>query len=437
MSLAGRGAYNLNASKKSRVGTFSVICQTQQGLASATLKTPQSEMSLPRESPSESRSPRVLFVLDTLNFGGTETQAVQVAERLQASGLQVTVACLHSDGPLTDRLEQIGIPVVRFTTRGTFCSYYGIYQLLRLAWFIRREKFDVIHAHDLWANLMAVPAARLAGAPMVFSSQRDLAHLKWYTPTRTWFIRLIHRLSTSVVTNSHAVREHVITQFRVPPHRVSILRNGVDFARFAGARGDRTALFPEVSPDEQIVAMVANMHSSVKGHRDLIEAAETICGELPQVKFVFVGEGCERSQIYEQVRRTGLEDNFLFLGYRRDIPELLSCCDISVLPSIAEGFPNAVLESLASGLPVVATCVGGTLEIIEDGKNGLLVPPGDPTALTTAILRLLRNRGLARQLARAGQNQARLHNFDCLVYELGKLYKLRPGLAAPQKALVR
>lgn len=366
---------------------------------------------------------RVLFVVDTLNLGGTETQTVQVAEQLHATGFHVTVACLHSDGALTERLEQAGIRVVRYVTQGTLLSYRGAKQLLRLAWFMHRGKFDVVHAHDLWANLMGVPAARLAGVPIVLSSQRDLAHLWWYTPARTWVIRLIHRLATRVIANSEAVRNYVVTQFRIPPECVSVLHNAVDFGRFARARGNFERLFPEITTENKLVAVVANMHSAVKGHRDLIEAAQLICHAIPSVKFVLVGEGEQRCKIQEEVTSLDLDDNFLFLGSRQDIPELLSCCDLSVLPSRAEGFPNAVLESMAAGLAVVATRVGGTTEMIEDGVSGVLVPPQDPQALAEAILRLLRDPQLARRLARAGQEQVRKrYSFDRLLLQLQEIY---------------
>lgn len=377
---------------------------------------------------------RVLFVVDTLNFGGTETQTVQVAERLHAAGSRVTVACLHADGALTERLEKAGIRIVRYMTQGTLLSISGAKQLLRLAWFIRREKFDVVHAHDLWANLMGVPAARLAGTPVILSSQRDLAHLWWYTPARTRVIRLIHRLATRVIANSVAVRDHVVTQFRIPRERVSVLRNAVDIGRFARARGNLEKLFPGVTSDHKLVVVVANMHSAVKGHHDLIEAAKVICAAMPKVKFVLVGEGMERGKFQEEVQRAGLDENFFFLGYRQDIAEILSCCDLSVLPSRAEGFPNAVLESMAAGLAVVATHVGGTPEMIENGVSGVLVPPQAPPALANAILRILRDPELSHRLGRAGQEQVRnLYSFDRLLSELQKVYET-PDLAGRRDA---
>ena len=128
------------------------------------------------------------------------------------------------------------------------------------------------------------------------------------------------------------------------------------------------------------------------------------------------------------MREAGLESNFVFLGRRNDVPQLLACCDLSVLPSEAEGLPNSVLEAMAAGLPVVATCVGGSSEVIIDGVNGLLVPPGDGQALAEAILRILQDSTLARRLAQAGQQRVRTHfGFDRLIGELEKLYATGQG----------
>jgi glycosyltransferase involved in cell wall biosynthesis len=367
---------------------------------------------------------RVLFVLDTLDFGGTETQTVQVAQRLKAAGHQMTVACLHPGGPLTENLLNAGIRIVPFSTHGSLLSPRNIWQLVRLALFIRREQFDVVHSHDLWANLTGVPAARLAGTALVFSSQRDLAHLWWYTPLRTKVIRLIHRMSTKVIANSDAVRDHVVNAFLIPLRRVCVIRNGVDVARFANTHASREQLFPGVRRQDKLVAVVANMHSDVKGHHDIVEAAKEVCRVMPQVKFVLIGDGEERPRISDHVRQLHLEENFLFLGRRQDVPDLLSCCDLFLLASRAEGFPNVVLEAMAAGLPVVATAVGGVVEIVEDGRSGLIVPPQCPQEMAKAIVRILSDPELGLRLAEAGQEQVRRQfSFERVVQELQAVYR--------------
>jgi glycosyltransferase involved in cell wall biosynthesis len=165
------------------------------------------------------------------------------------------------------------------------------------------------------------------------------------------------------------------------------------------------------------------MYGRVKGHACLIAAACNVCRILPNAVFVLIGDGEERPKLEEQIREAGLESNFVFLGRRSDVPELLACCDLSVLPSEAEGLPNSVLEAMAAGLPVIATCVGGNPEIIVDGINGLLVPPQDEQALAEAILRILQDAHLGRRLSQAGQERVRAKfGFDRLLAELKQLY---------------
>jgi glycosyltransferase involved in cell wall biosynthesis len=124
--------------------------------------------------------------------------------------------------------------------------------------------------------------------------------------------------------------------------------------------------------------LLGNMTTDVKGHAVLIAAAPEVVKVHPKTQFVFVGDGAKRSDFKKQIQDLGLQQHFLFLGRRSDVPAILACCDVAVLPSLAEGLPNAVLEYLAAGLPVVATALGGNLEIIQDGKTGLLVPSQDP-----------------------------------------------------------
>jgi L-malate glycosyltransferase len=378
------------------------------------------------KEPSASGGARVLYLIDTLNVGGTETQMVQAALRLHPPSHHVTVGCLCSKGPLLEALQQAGIPVVEFRKKKTLLSVNGVHQLMRLALFLRRGQFHVIHAHDLWANLLGVPAGWLARTPVIISSRRYLADLDWYTPWRNKIIRTIYRLSTHVIVNSASVRQLLVERDRLPSEKIHVIYNGVDVDRFAGVRRDRGRLLGGLGSGSRLIAVVANMYGQVKGHACLIEAARIVCRAVPSAKFVLIGDGVERPKLEQQVRQAGLEENFLFLGRRSDVPELLACCDLSVLPSEAEGLPNSALEAMAAGLPVVATRVGGTPEIIIDSVNGLLVPPRNPPALADAILRVLEDADLARRLSRAGQARMRTHfSYDRLIAQLEQLYSMR------------
>ena len=371
---------------------------------------------------------RVLHLVDTLNVGGTETQLVQEALRLHARSHHVVVGCLRAEGPLLEVLQRAGIPVVEFRKGQSLFSINGLKQLLRLAIFLRLGQFDAVHAYDLWANLLGVPAAWLARTPVIISSRRYLADHEWYSPWRRKVIRMIYRLSTHVAVNSMALRDVLVKRDGLPPEKIRVIYNAVEVGRFAGARRDRRAFLPAVGGCSKLIAVVANMYSSVKGHATLIAAADSVRRSVPETIFVLIGDGRERPKLERQVSEAELEKNFLFLGRRDDIPELLACCDLSVLPSEAEGMPNSVLEAMAAGLPVIATSVGGTPEIIRDGVNGLLVPPQNPRALAEAILRVLQDPNLARTLSHAGQERIRTcFGFDRLIAELERLYREPPA----------
>jgi glycosyltransferase involved in cell wall biosynthesis len=170
----------------------------------------------------------------------------------------------------------------------------------------------------------------------------------------------------------------------------------------------------------------------------LISAAQSLCCSIPEVMFLMVGDGTERPRLQQQVREFGLEKHFLFLGRRSDIPELLACCNMAVLPSETESLPNAVLEAMSAGLAVVATSTGGTLEVIDDGVSGLLVPPQNPQLLAAAILRLLQDPQLARRLGIAGQERMRSHfSFDRLIAAFEELYELPGSLSRQPAAPIR
>jgi L-malate glycosyltransferase len=347
---------------------------------------------------------KVFFLLDSLNVGGTETQAVELATRLDAERYDVTLGCLRARGPLLEKLAGTAVSVREFYPQGGMDSIGGIFQMLRLAIFLRRGGYRIFHAHDLYANLLGVPAAVMARVPVIISSQRDLAHLDLYKTRRRVWLRRLQNLSTAVLTNAGAVRDAVLAENHFAPKKVRVIYNGVDMEKFGRGSRDRDWLMPgEQHQNEKWIVLVGNMLTDVKGHPWLIAAAASITREFPETRFVLVGDGEKRKDFERMAGELGLDRHFLFLGRRDDVPRILACCDIAVLPSRAEGLPNAVLEYLAAGLPTVASRVGGNAEILEDGRTGLLVPPQDSTALAEALLHLLRDPEFAARLGKNGR----------------------------------
>jgi L-malate glycosyltransferase len=365
---------------------------------------------------------RVFFLVDSLQIGGTETQAVELALRLNPARYAVTLGCLRLHGPLLAKLEGSAVSLMEWHARGGVNSPGGIYQILRLARFLCRGRFQVVHTHDLWSNLLGIPAARLARVPVVISSRRDLGHLAWYTPRRRRILRHLQALSTAVLVNSGQIQEQLVREDGFPTELIRVVHNGIDLDRFSTIVSDRQRLFPGLENNTLIVT-TGNMHSDVKGHLTLIEAARGICPKFPQVRFVLIGDGERRAEYESKVLELGLQRNFLFLGSRQDIPELLACCDMAVSSSRAEGFSNALLEYMAMGLPTVATHVGGNAEIIQHRVDGLLVTPDKPAALADAISCLLEKPHFASQLGTAARERVRRYfGFDQLTTNVDALY---------------
>jgi L-malate glycosyltransferase len=370
------------------------------------------------------RRRKVFYLLDSLNVGGTETQAVELAVRMPASEYDVTLGCLTARGPLLERLKGSAVRIEEFHPKGGLDSPTGFYEMLHLAAYLRRERFDVVHAHDLWSNLMGVPAARLARVPAIIASQRDLSHFDWYRGVKRKALRTIQRMSSVLLANATPIRDALIAEDRFPSARLRVVHNGVDTTRFQRGRRDRDRLLPGADRGKgKWVVLVGNMHSDVKGHPWLIEAAPAVLKEFPDTRFILAGDGEARKDFERQARDRGLADSFVFLGCRNDVPDILASCDIGVLPSQAEGLSNAVLEYMAAGLPTIVSRVGGNPELVHDGVTGLLIPRQDSKALEAALLRLLRDENFARRMAEAGRKVATQdYSFERLVREVDALY---------------
>lgn len=384
--------------------------------ATVSVPTPVHTVAVPRKR-------KIFYLVDSFNIGGTETQAVELARRMDPQKYDVTLACLRKEGPLLERLNGSTVNVVEFHPKGGIDSPTGLYQLARMVAYLRRGRFDVIHAHDLWSNMIGLVAGKLAGVPVIVTSQRDLSHLEWYQSSRKKWLRRAQNASSAVLANARMIREGLVAEEGLAPDRVRVIYNGVDLDRFHSSPSTRAKLFPGMER-ARLIVLVGNMHTDVKGQPTLIAAAPAVVSRFPQAHFVLVGDGAKRAVFEEAAQAAGLDTKFMFLGRRNDVPDILAACDIAVLPSAAEGMPNAVLEYMAAGLPVVASAVGGNLEVIADGATGLLVPAGDASVLGQALSRLLADDVMALRLARnARELVEQRFSFERLTREVGALYE--------------
>lgn len=341
--------------------------------------------------------------------GGTEYQMTELLQRLDPTRWRIHVACFHREGAWLERVARVTTSIREFPIK-SFRHPTTLAQMRRFAQWCRGQRLLVVHAADFYANVFALPAAAWARVPARIGSRRELNPDK--TAGQIALQRMAYGCAHCIVANSHAAARR-LQQERVPTHRIAVIPNGLDLTRFRTPAGQRSG---------RIVATVANLRPE-KGHRTLLEAARTVLARHPDVRFRLVGDGPERTALQRLAAEHGVAHAVDFLGHRDDVAELLATADIAAIPSTSEAFPNAAVEAMATGLPIVASAVGGLLELVRDGYNGVLVPPANPTALAEALEQLLSDEPLRSRLgAEARRHVTTRYSFQRMVAAIDALY---------------
>ncbi|MCH9695859.1 MAG: glycosyltransferase [Gammaproteobacteria bacterium] len=338
----------------------------------------------------------IAFVLDSFRIGGTEINAVRTAEQLCAEGVRLTVFYLSDDGALRDRYEALDIEMHHAPIRN-FYSPATFRQGFRLAAMIRKAGIDIAHTHDMYTNVFALPYLRLASDCMVLASRRWGKSV--FPASLNFLNRFALRFAHRVLGNSNAVSDLLADVDHVPAEKIVTLPNFVDDDVFASA-GEVMKDWPGVTiPADAIVAGVVARLEPVKNHKLVIRA---IADTPDTVHLVVVGDGSERPKLESLVRKLGLDNRIHFLGEVPAGSKIQRHFDVCVLSSHDEGFPNSIVEAMAMGKPVIATAVGGVVDAVEDGETGVLVEPGNHSAMSDAIRSLCENAELRNKMGMAG-----------------------------------
>jgi glycosyltransferase involved in cell wall biosynthesis len=387
---------------------------------------------------------KILYVIGTLDVGGTERQLVALVTRLDRRRFEPTVCCLTAGGPLETGLRDAGIPVTAIGFRGLrpslglnfiFRLPAMLAELARFGRLVRREHPDIVHGFLFWAYVLAAPAARLAFVPTVLASRRSLGLFKAGKWHYLWLERLTNRLTDLVVANSEAVKADAIRQERLDPDKVLVIHNGVDLGQFSpGAAAPHVRRELRIPTAAKVVTVVANF-IHYKGHEAFLSAWQIVVRKLPGSVALLVGDGPLRLASEARAADLGVAESVRFLGIRDDVTALLSAADVVVHPSQQEGFSNAILEAMAAGRPVVTTAVGGNSEAVVHEETGLLVPVDDSDAMAAAMLRLLEHPAEAAALGAAGRSRIEAH-FDLrgTVRAYERLYERLASARAPSGA---
>jgi glycosyltransferase involved in cell wall biosynthesis len=342
---------------------------------------------------------RVCFLIDRLTRAGTETQLLALIRSLNRRRVEPALVLLNGEDAASRALEPADCPVLRLGLRSLHRPP-ALAAAARLTRFWRDHRTDVLQVYFLDSAYFGVPLARLAGVRRVVRVRNNLGH--WLTPKHRWLGRAVGRLADVTLTNCEPARRALLRAEGGPARKVVVLENGVDLGLFAALPP------PDLARREVRIGAVANLRP-VKAIDLLIRAAARVLTKFPHATFHVAGEGEQRPELERLVAELGLADRFHLHGAVADVSAFLGSLDVSVLCSHAEGMSNAVLESMAAGRPVVVTDVGANGHLLHGGAFGVLVPPGDPGALATAIGRLLGDPASAARLGATARRHVQAH----------------------------
>jgi len=366
----------------------------------------------------------VMQVISNLNIGGAQ-EVVRTLVKYLASDDCQPIVCTFQDGPLRQSIERLGIkvemlPQRRYSIVAVPLFVVDMIRILKsLAKLVKKYNVDVIQTHLLksldFLVLFLLYTTRLRVVLWTFHNTNFeltadmLPKYKWLLTPKKHAYRFSYRLASRLVSGFIAVSEKVkramVETIGPIEDKITVICNGVDTRRYKHTL-DKTLVRSQLGlePNTRLIAVVATLKEQ-KGHRYLIDAVASIVPRCPDLHVLFIGDGDLREELQGQVQRLNLGDHIHFLGNRHDIPELLGVSDFFVLPSLWEGLPMALLEAMAAGLPIVATEVSGTVQVMIPNETGILVPPGDAQQLAQAVEQLISDLPRARAMGSAAKQR--------------------------------
>jgi glycosyltransferase involved in cell wall biosynthesis len=338
---------------------------------------------------------RIAFLINGLGRGGAERSLAELLPGLRARGITPSVICLDGGGELEEAVLDAGVEVRRLG--GTLAG-----AAIRLRGWLRRERPALLHTSLFEADVVGRLASVGTGVPVLCSLvNTTYAPVRLQDPNvRAWRLRAVRRIDASTARHlvahfhavSRAVKEAAVSDLGIPPERITVVERGRDPARLgAPSPGRRAAARRALGVGEgEVVLLNVGRQEFQKGQEHLLEAVARLVGRYPGLRLFVAGrQGHATGRLQAAVGRLGLGGTVRFLGHRDDVPELLAAADVFVFPSLYEGLGGALIEAMALALPIVASDLPAIREVVEEGRNAVLVPPASPEALAGAIVSVL------------------------------------------------
>lgn len=366
------------------------------------------------------RKVKVAHVITRLDRGGAPDVVLSIVSGLNPERYQTKLISGLTHEPPTDLESRLKVGSVQLvfirSLRRNVNPILDICALVKLYHLFKRERFDLVHTHTAKAGALGRIAARLARVPIVIHAPHGHDFYGYFGPVRSrlivWIERLLGPLADKLIALSELDKKDHCRFGVTDEAKMEVVYSGIDIESFSKLVIDRAKKREELEIPSgcPIVGMIARLEP-IKGPGYFIEAASIVIKEVPEARFLVVGDGSLRRTLERLAENLGLSQKLKFMGERQDIREILKVLDLLCLCSLNEGFGRILVEAQAAGKPVVATRVGGIPEVVGDGETGLLVPPSDAPGLAEAIIRILRNPEMAMEMGEAGRRRVSL-KFD-------------------------
>lgn len=336
----------------------------------------------------------ILYLITELSVGGAQTVLLHLLTHLNRERFTPVVVCLYNgDGATAKRIKALGIPVidVQMTRK------YNVFALGRVSQLIRKYQPTIIHASLFHTNILARLLSPLTGTPIVISTEQTM---NLEGKLRHKINRFTAPLVDKVVANADNVQQFYANQVGIPSEKLVLIYDGV--------KTSDKPLISQTKARERLGLPLDSLIFGTIGRIDPVKGLDVLIQALPKIDegmLVLVGKGPDRSRLEALSKKLNLADKIHWAGYQSDVFEVLPAFDIFIQSSFREGLPSAILEAMSAGLPIIATTVGGTPEIVKEMETGLLVPPNDSGALATAINHLAKQPQLQQQMGQKGMKR--------------------------------
>ncbi|HAM38236.1 MAG: hypothetical protein A2474_03505 [Elusimicrobia bacterium RIFOXYC2_FULL_34_12] len=345
------------------------------------------------------KKPKILHLITSLNIGGTEQFLLNIVNNLK-SKYDFTVGYLKKIGEIAKEIDA-GIPIYKFD-----------YFLLKK--YLKEKKYDIIHTHLFRANILGRIAGKSAGTPIIISSQRSIDG--WKKFYHVFLDKMTSRYCNLVIANSEYAKNILITREHIPERIIKVIYNGISTYNISGAK------FPPFNKNKPVIGYVGRLHNE-KGVYLIPEIVKIVIEKNPNIKFLIIGNGPEMYNMKLNVYKYKLKDSVEFLGWERNLKDIYYKINILLLPSEEESFPQAALEAMSFGIPVIASDVGGVSELVEDKKTGILVKDRTAGEFADAIMSIIDNQYDYNCFSENSKAKSSEFSVEKMVSSIDKIYK--------------